>query len=304
MLEDRDYMRPAEYGRRMYNFSMTIVLIAINLVVFVWTEISTAYFPAACQVTYQYGELSNYGIAHGYLWQYLTFQFLHLGRMHFTFNMLGLFFLGRPVEQLIGSRKAMMLYLSSGIIGGIFQSFLGLIFPNVFGVSVVGASAGVCGLLAALGTLEPEADFLVFFLLPVKAKYLAWIGAVVAAFYVVVPAEPGIAHAAHLGGMAAAFAFVRLFIQGRWHLPQWPQQWRLPERRCPPAPRAMAIKRAGKKPFWSQNPIPKDEDITPDEYLQKEVDPILDKITAQGIQSLTPRERQILEKARSKMNKR
>ncbi|HXB58706.1 MAG TPA: DUF6576 domain-containing protein, partial [Candidatus Acidoferrales bacterium] len=61
---------------------------------------------------------------------------------------------------------------------------------------------------------------------------------------------------------------------------------------------------AGKKSIWNKSKIPPDEDLSPAEYLQKEVDPILDKISAHGIQSLTAREREILEKARSKMNKR
>ena len=78
-------------------------------------------------------------------------------------------------------------------------------------------------------------------------------------------------------------------------------QWHLPARRV--APREFAARRAGKK-AWGSGAIPPDEDLSPDEYLQKEVDPILDKISASGIQSLTQREREILEKARSRMNKR
>ena len=79
-------------------------------------------------------------------------------------------------------------------------------------------------------------------------------------------------------------------------------QWRLPARRSPP--REFAARRVGKKSAWGSGPIPPDEDLSPSEYLQKEVDPILDKISASGIQSLTQREREILEKARSRMNKR
>ncbi|MGH7941736.1 MAG: DUF6576 domain-containing protein, partial [Limisphaerales bacterium] len=154
-------------------------------------------------------------------------------------------------------------------------------------------------LLAALATVEPDMEMLAFFLVPIRVKYLAWFGVLVAAFYIVVPAEPGIAHAAHLGGMIGGFAFVRLFIQHRWHMPQW----RFPSYRHPP--RELAARRATKKSFWNASaPIPPAEDLTPDEFVQKEVDPILDKISARGIQSLTAREREILEKARSKMNRR
>ena len=294
-------MREPEYNRVPHFYSITTVLIVVNLLVFVWTEIAKAYFQNGYLKTFEYFALSNQGLSQGYLWQYLTFQFLHLNSTHFIFNMMGLFFLGRAVEGMIGSKRLLLLYLSSGAVGGVFQTVLGLIFPSVFGIPVAGASAGVFGLLAALGTLVPYSEMLLFFILPVQTMYVAWAGAIGAAFYVMVPAQPHIAHAAHLGGMIGAFVFVRFFIQHRWQLPQWMLQWRLPQRRIAP-PRELAIKRAGKS--WSSKPLPPAEDLSADEYLQKEVDPILDKISARGIQSLTQREREILERARSKMNKR
>lgn len=300
MLEDRDYMRDAGYHRPFDVYSVTSLLIAVNLVVFVWEEVAAAYFHAGSNFTFTYFALSNEGISHGFVWQYLTFQFLHMGLWHFAGNMLGLYFLGRVLETMINPRQFLTLYLCSGLVGGVFQTLLGLIFPTVFGIPVVGASAGIFGLLAALATLEPDMEMLLFFLLPIRVKYLAWFGAIVAAFYILVPADPGIAHAAHLGGMLGGFAFIRFFIQHRWPMPQW----KIPSRRQPQ--RELATKRVGKKSFWNSTstPIPPAEDLTPDEFLQKEVDPILDKISESGIQSLTAREREILEKARSKINKR
>jgi len=291
-------MRESGYHRPMQAISVTTALIVANLIVFVWEEVAITYFPNGALNTFKYCALSRDGLTHGFVWQFLTFQFLHLGPWHFAGNMIGLFFLGRALEPMIGGRQFLALYLSSGLVGGIFQSVLGLLLPNVFGIEVVGASAGIFALLAGLATLEPDMEMLAFFLLPVRVKYLAWFGAIVAAFYILVPANPGIAHAAHLGGMLGGFAFVRLFIQHRWHMPQW----RFAVRRNPP--RVLAARRATKKSFWNATPIPPAEDLTPDEFLQKEVDPILDKITARGIQSLTAREREILEKARSKMNRR
>lgn len=291
-------MRQSGYDRNIASFSMTFLLIMANLAVFVWTEIATSYFPVGLDNTFKYCALSNEGLSHGFIWQFLTFQFLHLGPTHFILNMVGLFFIGRALEPMLDSKQFLALYLGSGIIGGVFQSLLGLMIPSVFGVQVVGASAGVFGLLAAIGTLERDLEFLAFFVLPIRAKYLAWFGVIVSLFYIVVPAQPGIAHAAHLGGMAAGFAFVRLFVQHRWHLPQW----RFPSRRY--TPRVLAAKGVNKKSLWNTTPIPPAEELTPDEFLQREVDPILDKISERGIQSLTAREREILEKARSKMNRR
>jgi membrane associated rhomboid family serine protease len=297
MLEDRDYMRQSGYHRTTEAFSITSLLIVVNLIVFLWWEITMFYFPAAFAFTKTYFALSKDGLAAGYLWQLLTFQFLHLGPSHFAGNMLSLFFVGRALEPMVGRRQFLIIYLGSGLAGGVFQSLLGLLFL-AFSGPVLGASAGVCGLLAAVATLEPDMEFLLFFLLPLRVKYIAWFVAMVSAFFIIVPVQPDIAHAAHLGGMLGGFAFVRQFVQHRWHMPQW----RFPSRRY--VPRELAAKRANKKPFWNATPIPPAEDLTADEFLQKEVDPILDKISERGIQSLTAREREILEKARSKMNRR
>ena len=282
-------MRQPEYRDPIFSrlrWSWTMVLIVVNLIIFVVMQIETAYNVPALIKTYEYGALSNEGLAHGYVWQFITFQFMHAGRWHFAGNMLGLFFLGRIVENSIGPKRFILLYLSCGIIGGVFQTVLGLIFPNVFGIPVVGASAGVFGLLAALATLEPEAEMLVFFILPVKTKYLAWISAVVALFYVIVPAEPGMAHAAHLGGLAMGWFFVRKILYGDWTrltgMLRRPEKQEKPLRR----PRTESLE-------------PKDDT----DFLQSQVDLILDKISAHGIGSLTTREREILESARKKMTK-
>jgi membrane associated rhomboid family serine protease len=287
MIENRDYMRQPEYRDPMFSgfrWSWMVALILVNLLVFVVMEICKAYYVEGFVGIVQYGALSNEGLSHGYVWQFITFQFLHAGPMHFAGNMMALFFLGRMVEPMIGHRRFILLYLTCGIVGGVFQTLLGLVFPNVFGISVVGASAGVLGLLAALAALEPETEMLVFFILPVKIKYLAWISAVVAAFYILVPAERGIAHAAHLGGMFMGWFFIKKILQGDW------------------SKLAGALRPAEK----SQPRRPKLEPLdskTDTDFLQNQVDAILDKISAHGIQSLTARERETLESARKKMTK-
>ena len=295
MVEDRDYMRPPSYEPRV---SVTVCLLVVNVIVFI-VQLIGINFLNARQIEDSYFALSLNGLEHGFVWQLLTFQFMHAGLMHLLLNSVALFLFGRAVEGAIGGRKFVTLYFSSGVIGGLVQMLYTLALHLPAEGSVVGASAGVMGLIGAFALMNwgiPFTIFLYFFPVTINGKILFWISLALALIGVMTPLS-GVADAAHLGGLLTGFFYVRQIVQGRWRLPEW----KLPERRRPPAPRAMAIKRAGKKPFWSQNPIPKDEDLTADEYLQKEVDPILDKISAQGIQSLTPRERQILEKARSKM---
>ncbi|HSY09751.1 MAG TPA: rhomboid family intramembrane serine protease, partial [Candidatus Dormibacteraeota bacterium] len=139
------------------------------------------------------------------------------------------------------------------------------------------------------------------FVLPLRlrAKTLLLFAAALAVFGLVVHGD-NIANAAHLGGMLTGIIFIRQFIQGRWHWPQWKFSGRHAEPREFVA--AGAVK--NKSGFWRSAAGKPDEDFSTDEFLQKEVDPILEKISAHGIQSLTAHEREILEKARAKMAKR
>jgi len=295
MIDDRDYMRQPEYHPAGRFRSMTVLLIVVHLVVFAVTEISRAHKAELYSGIFEYCALSKEGLSNGWLWQYLTFQFLHVGPWHFIFNMVALFMFGRPVEERIGSRRLLLVYLACGVVGGVFQTILGVIFPATHGAEVAGASAGVLGLLAALAALEPEGEILILFLLPSKIKYLAWSAALVAMFYVIVPAQPGIAHAAHLGGMAMGIFYVRQILPGHWF------QLKNPVRR----ESSRALVAAGKGKTKSLGSAAETgEEFSTDEFLQKEVDPILDKISARGIQSLTARERETLERARAKMVKR
>jgi hypothetical protein len=152
-------------------------------------------------------------------------------------------------------------------------------------------------LLAAFAVLYPERPLmlLLFFIIPVsmRAKFLLFFGGLVTLFGLIFPTG-NIAHAAHLGGMLTGIVFVRYAIYWHWHWPRLrhtrPQVLR---------PLVKAPLRSSAK--WSQSQARVDEDLPPEEFLSKAVDPILDKISAHGIQSLTERERKILETAREKM---
>jgi hypothetical protein len=93
---------------------------------------------------------------------------------------------------------------------------------------------------------------------------------------------PGVAHVAHLGGMAMGWFFIRKIVQGDWS--------RLTGALRP------AEKRAKRTP--AQAPAEPPDESSEAGFMESEVDPILDKISAHGIQSLTTREREILETAR------
>lgn len=297
-------MRRDRFGTGWW--SMTVLLIATNVVAYLMQLVLIQASPKL----EGYFALSVAGLARGYVWQLLTFQFMHGGFLHLLFNCFAIFMFGREVEQSLGRRSFLTLYLSSGVLGGLFQvafvKLLALSLQNSSfeGVQVVGASAGAFGLIAAFATLYPERPLmlLLFFIIPVnmRAKFLLLFEGVVALFGIAMTARqfnlPGsqVAHAAHLGGMLTGILFIRYAIH--W---EWPQFKR---------PKGRRIQRLVKVPAasagWRQKRAGSPDDLPPEEFLSKEVDPILDKISAQGIQSLTERERRILQAAREKMAKR
>ena len=291
MLDDRYYMRRPTFGSP---WSATVVLVAVNVVAFILQSVLSGFssFP-----TNRFFALSVDGLRHGFVWQLLTYQLMHGGLIHLLLNCWAIYVFGREVEDTLGRQKFLALYFSSGVIGGLFQALGGLLLRGHFAESVVGASAGAFGLVAAFATLYPERPLmlLIFFIIPVnmRSKFLLLFSALLALFGIIFPLD-NIAHAAHLGGMLTGIVFVRYAIHWHW---RWPRLRRTLNQ--PPRP-LVKVPRQTSAP-WSQNQGALGEDMPPAEFLSKAVDPILDKISAHGIQSLTERERKILQTAREKM---
>jgi membrane associated rhomboid family serine protease len=294
MLEDRDYMRQPAYHEP--RFSFTVALLIVNAVVFV-IQLISANFPHGQEIQGNYFALSLDGLEHYRIWQLLTFQFMHASWMHLIFNSLAIFFFGRSVETILGRSRFLAVYFSSGIIGGAVQMLFALWRPDFFGGAVVGASAGAYGLVAAFAVINWTERFTLFiYFIPVamRGKTLLWVSIGLALVGLLTPGS-GVANAAHLGGILTGYFCVRYIFQSRW-----PQLEFSPRRE----PRELAPKSTGKYSFWRSAANKPDEELSADDFLQREVDPILEKISAHGIQSLTAREREILEKARAKMTRR
>ncbi|MEP6663712.1 MAG: rhomboid family intramembrane serine protease, partial [Verrucomicrobiota bacterium] len=248
--------------------------------------------------------LSLDGLRHGYVWQLLTFQLLHGGWWHLFVNSFAIYFFGRAMEDVLGKARFFKLYFASGVVGGIFQMAGAYFFPSHLGGAVVGASAGGAGLIAAFATMFPEQrlTLLLFFVIPIslQAQTLLWIVAGLAVFGMVVP-NNHVAHAAHLGGLLAGIAYIRWFIHGQnpWNNFSWFKKRSKPSRRPSDAD-------GPPRHPWRRAKLvsPPFRELAPGEFISQEVDPILDKISAQGIHSLTDRERDILDAARKRMAKR
>jgi membrane associated rhomboid family serine protease len=271
------------------------VLLIVNAAVFIAQILVSQMFLRGAQIEQQYFALSLGGLKSGYLWQLLTFQFMHAGWLHLIFNGVAIFFFGRAVETVLGRGRFLAVYFSSGIIGGVVQMLFAVMFQS-FDAPVVGASAGASGLVAAFAVLhwaEQFTLFIYFFPVTLRGKTLLW-GAIALALVGLADRNSGVANAAHLGGILTGFFYVRQIVQGRW------PQWEFPRRRQ--KTRELAAAGKGKHKFRS-SATAKDEPFSPEEFIENEVDPILEKISAQGLQSLTAREREILETARRKITR-
>lgn len=279
-------------GPARIEWSATVVLVVMNIAAFL---LQCTVLPRAFELVYL--DLSAGGLRSGYLWQLVTFQFLHGSLGHIFFNCLTLYLFGRAVESALGTRKFVMLYFCSGVFGGLLHAFAAIVWPNYFDVPVVGASAGIFGVVAAFAMLFPDQPLLFMFVINMRARTLLWVELVITALGIgfpnsrlVISLFGNMAHAAHLGGILTGLAFIRLGEEFRARSSGWDtgSQGRSPF----------------KLPRWTSSSPAGKSGSRPEEFISTEVDPILDKISAHGIQSLTERERKILDAARRKMDRR
>ena len=216
-LSDRDYMKPSPPPRRRIwtgrsNNSFlqdpVLVIIAINLVIFIAAVISrevlVTYNGVPVGVMYK---LNYYlGLIPNALgerpWTIITNMFAHEGFWHIFGNMFTLFFFGRVVNQLVGSKRFLLLYFIGGILGNLLYIWLGA--PNSI---AIGASGAIYAIAGALVMMMPRLPVRLYFLIPMPL----WV--VVLVFFVGWSFIPGVAWQAHLGGLAvgliAGFFFRR-----------------------------------------------------------------------------------------------
>lgn len=150
-------------------------------------------------------------------WQLLTYAFLHANFGHLFFNMFGLWMFGRVIEQVWGDARFLLYYVVCILGAGITQLAFLYFMPGGRIEPTIGASGGVFGILLAFGMMFPNARVMLLIPpIPMTAKWLVVGYGALELFFGVTGTEAGVAHFAHLGGMA--FGFVLLMVwkrQGR-----------------------------------------------------------------------------------------
>jgi len=249
-----------------------------------------------------------YALGKGMIWQFATYMFLHGGFFHLFFNMFLLWMFGSEIERYWGSTEFLKYYFVTGVGGGVLSCVFS---PSSF-VPIVGASGAIFGLLLAYGLAFPDRQIYIYFLVPIRAKYLVLILGGIELLAVASPGGDGIARFAHLGGLLFGLLYIKkerigFAVRRRWgrlkgnrrvrlvrpgrggrSAREWEQEesgernasfdWEREER---------DPERASRKEDGAVGPDPE----------QDEVDAILDKIGRTGMGSLTDQERETLRRA-------
>ncbi|MFY9925579.1 MAG: rhomboid family intramembrane serine protease [Opitutaceae bacterium] len=296
MLQDRPYMRDNYETRHTsvitWLISLVVAVYVIQMVLTRLTGFGLGLEPAL--------GLSAFGLRSAHLWTLLTYGFLHdTGNLLQVIGyLLVIYFVGREVLPILGTRRFIGFYAAALVSGGIFWSAVHWRSPEI----LLGASAAVSALVILYACFFPnrEITLLLFFILPVniRPKIVAYVMIALDlcgfVFYEILGAVSpfgGAAHSAHLGGMAAGWVYFRYLHDANWNferrdaeieLPRW-----LKQRGSAKAP----------PPAYSINMGDKG-------HLRAEVDRILDKINSDGFGSLSAAEKKVLDEARDLIGRR
>jgi membrane associated rhomboid family serine protease len=268
-LSRRKYSSPTQHWSQRHP-SVLLTLIVANLLIFGGQWVLENFQPGFITA---YLGISQHGISDAYAWQFVTALFLYGGPWHLAANILILCLFGRDLETILGQRHFLYLYLSGAVGGELSHLFL---MPNE---SVLfAASGGVAAVLFAYAIILPELELTTLFTSRqrITAKHLGYGIVILAAVLLCFDRQPVVWHSALLGGAAGGWLYAHLLGFGRTSfLQRFLRQRRIEAERY--------------------------EQMSAEELIAIEVDPLLEKISQHGLVRLTRSERRTLLKAREKL---
>lgn len=202
------------------------------------------------------------------IWQLVTYMFLHGGFMHVFFNMFVLWMFGSELEREWGTKEFVKYYFITGIGAGVINLLLS-------SAPTIGASGAVYGIMVAYALRYPDRMVYIYFLFPVKVKYLMAFLALVSFFSTFGSYGDGIAHAAHLGGIVIGFIYLKY----------WQIMYKIKK----------ALGNVGSKSDSGSNLKYTKGGDDKTEYYRRVIDELLDKINRVGYLKLTEEEKKLLE---------
>lgn len=205
----------------------------------------------------------------GFLWQFVTYLFLHSGFFHILFNMFTLWMFGKEIEREWGTGEFIKYYFLTGIGAGLFTFVLSINST----IPTIGASGAIFGILMAYALMFPDNLIYVYFLFPIKAKYLVIFFAIIELVASFRYTPDGIGHFAHLGGMVVGYIYLKSDLK-ILRLSKFFKEIKYKRK----------LKEINRKREQTQE-------------LMQRVDQILDKINQVGYDNLSKEEKKLLEKA-------
>lgn len=307
--DSRDYYRPSGFGG--FTFFPPIIknLLLINVIVFLFqvigdnilisdvfslSDILTKFFALIPLGGLTVGRIGTEFVEWSfYPWQLITYQFMHGSFTHILFNMFMLWMFGMEIEHLMGSKKFLLFYLLCGVGAGLLQILLSPVLSDSL-APTIGASGAVYGIMIAFAMFFPDRYVFIYFLIPIKAKYLI---AILVVFEFLSVNEPSVvAHLAHIGGAVTGFIFLLMDKRNNFNFSNLMNSFKKTTSfnsgtkfRKPRFGGSINNDIEDAK-FYDLNDKKNDEIIV----TQEEIDRILDKISQSGYQNLTEREKKIL----------
>jgi len=149
-------------------------------------------------------------VTHLFLWQLVTYLFLHGGVFHIAFNMFALWVFGVPLEQAFGTRRFLNFYFFCGIGAAVCVVLAAYLIPGGNpAIPTIGSSGAIYGVLMASAVLWPDQIILMFFLFPIKMRYYVMVVAAIAFLGTFTPSS-GVSDVAHLSGLGFGYIYVKM----------------------------------------------------------------------------------------------
>jgi membrane associated rhomboid family serine protease len=261
-------------------------ILAVNIGVFFVTAVGGSDFSRF--MTETFGFYSDPLTTVTQPWRLITYMFLHGGVFHLLFNMLWVWFLGRMVEDHLGTRNFLVIYFGAGIGGALINTIVTTIFGGS-GLPTIGASGAVFGVMVAFAMLFPTFKLMLLLLPPIEARFL--VAGLIAIDLLFISSSDNIARIVHLGGAFWGWALVTLYYRG-YNYDAWiravQQKFSRPSKETAGGPR----RKPGQRRTAHMQAI-SDAEIL-DEVEQNELDRILEKISKSGYDGLSDKEKRKL----------
>lgn len=230
-------------------------------------------------------------------WSVFTYIWLHKDPFHLIFNLLGIYWFGSVLKDLIGDAKILPIFLLGGIFGGVFYFLLSdLLFNGIFlkgTFLLMGASGGVMALLGAAATLAPNYGFNLLFFGTVKLRWIAFVYIILNVFSIINTDNLG-GSLAHIGGFIFGALFIIALQSGRDLSKPFYATTDFFEQLFTKKPKMKVVQKEKKATNV------KEATKTNESVSQEKIDQILDKISKSGYDSLTKAERDLLFNASNK----